>query len=107
MLVPAVFTTVLVCLLQYLMHRYAIGADAYSAARLQFTVKNGFDFNSALERQLESWNAQITDSMITRRPDTTEYDLTVRIRDEITYAEFKAFTTAREDILSASNSQIK
>ena len=45
--------------------------------------------------------------MITRRPDTTEYDLTVRIRDEITYAEFKAFTTAREDILSASNSQIK
>ena len=39
MLVPAVFTTVLVCLLQYLMHRYAIGADAYSAARLQFTVK--------------------------------------------------------------------
>ena len=107
MLVPAVFTTVLVCLLQYFMHRYAIGADAYSAARLQFTVKNGFDFNSALERQLESWNAQITDSMITRRPDTTEYDLTVRIRDEITYAEFKAFTTTREDILSASNSQIR
>ena len=107
MLVPAVFTTLLVCLLQYFMHRYAIGADAYSAARLQFTVKNGYDFNSALERQLETWNAQITDSMITRRPDTTEYDLTVRIRDEITYAEFKAFTTTREDILSASNSQIR
>ena len=107
MLVPAVFTTVLVCLLQYLMHRYAIGADAYSAARLQFTVKNGFDFNSALEHQLETWSAQIVDSMITRRPDTTEYDLTVRIRDEITYAEFKAFTTTREDILSASNSQIR
>ena len=107
MLVPAVFTTVLVCLLQYLMHRYAIGADAYSAARLQFTVKNGFDFNSALERQLETWSAQIIDSMITRRPDTTEYDLTVRIRDEITYADFKAFTATREDILSASNSQIR
>ena len=107
MLVPAVFTTVLVCLLQYLMHRYAIGADAYSAARLQFTVKNGFDFNSALEQQLETWSAQIIDSMITRRPDTTEYDLTVRIRDEITYAAFKAFTATREDILSASNSQIR
>ena len=63
--------------------------------------------NPALEQQLEKWSAQIVDSMITRRPDTTEYDLTVRIRDEITYAEFKAFTTTREDILSASNSQIR
>ena len=70
-------------------------------------MKNGFDFNTVLERQLETWDAQITDSMITRRQDTTEYDLTVRIRDEITYAEFKAFTDMREDILSASNSQIR
>ena len=108
MLVPAVFTTVLVCVLQYLMHRYAIGADAYSANRLQFTVQNGFDFNGALERQLEAWNAQVTDSKVTRSSEgITDYDLTVRRRDEITYQEFKAFTTAREEILSASNSPIR
>ena len=108
MLVPAVFTTVLICVLQYLMHRFAIGADAYSANRLQFTVQNGYDFNGALEHQLEQWSAQVTDSKVTRKADgTTDYDLTVRRRDEITYQEFKAFTTAREEILSASNSPIR
>lgn len=108
MVVPAIFATVLICLLQYLMHRFAIGADAYSANRLQFTVQNGFDFNGALERQLEQWSAQVTDSKVTRKSDgTTDYDLMVRRRDEITYQEFKAFTTAREEILSASNSPIR
>ena len=108
MIVPALFATVLVSALQILMHRFAIGADAYSANRLQFTVSNGFDFNGALEQQLELWKAQVTDSKVTRMKDgTTEYDLTIRRRDEITYAEFKAFTTAREEILSASNSPIR
>lgn len=108
MVIPALFSTVLICLLQYLMHRFAIGADAYSAIRLQFTVQNGFDFNGALEQQLEQWEAQVTDSKVTRKADgTTDYDLTIRRRDEITYQEFKAFTTAREEILSASNSPIR
>ena len=108
MIVPALFATALVSVLQIVMHRFAIGADAYSANRLQFTVKNGYDFNGALERQLEAWDAQVTASKVTRSKEgTTEYDLTVRRRDEITYAEFKAFTTTREEILSASNSPIR
>ena len=109
MIVPALFATVLVSLLQILMHRFAIGADAYCAIRLQFTVRNGYDFNGALERQLETWGAQITESKVTRSVEggTTDYDLTIRRRDEITYDEFKQFTTEREEILSASNSPIR
>ena len=102
MIVPALFATVLVSLLQILMH-------AYCAIRLQFTVRNGYDFNGALERQLETWGAQITESKVTRSIEggTTDYDLTIRRRDEITYDEFKQFTTEREEILSASNSPIR
>jgi len=104
----ALVATLLVCLLQILMHRYAVGADAYAANRLQFTVKNGFEFNRSLTEQLALWNAQVTESRIDRSKDgTTEYDLTVRRRDEISYEEMKAFMEAHEEILRASNSPIR
>ena len=100
--------TVLVSLLQILMHRHAVGADAYAANRLQFTVQNGSDFNGALMEQLEQWHAQVTESKVNRRRDgTTDYDLIVRRRTEIQYAEMKAFMESRQDIISASNSPIR
>ena len=108
MLLIAFVATLLVCLLQILMHRYAVGADAYAANRLQFTVKNGFEFNHSLTEQLALWDAQVTESRIDRSKDgTTEYDLTVRRREEITYEEMKAFMEAHEEILRASNSPIR
>lgn len=99
--------TLIISLLQYLLHRFAVGGDAYTGNRLQFTVKNGFDFNTALEEQLRQWDAQVSDSKITRRKDgTTEYDLTIRRRESLSYAEIKRFMEGREDILSASNSPL-
>ena len=106
--VIGLFATVLVSVLQVLMHRYAIGMDAYATNRLQFTVKNGSNFNAALEAQLEEWKAQISESKVTRRKDgTTDYDLTIRRREELSYAEMKAFVTAHEEILSSSNNPIR
>ena len=50
----------------------------------------------------------MTDSKVNRRKDgTTEYDLTVLRRSEITYAEVKAFMEAHEEVLSASNNPIR
>lgn len=104
----AAVATVIVCLVQVLLHRFAVGADAYAANRLQFTVKNGFDFNGALMKQLDAWGAQITDTKVSRRRDgTTEYELTVRRRTEISYAEMKSFMESRDDILSSSNSPLR
>ena len=103
-----IVATVMVSLLQVLMHRYAVGGDAYAGNHLLFTVKNGSDFNGALMKQLDEWGAQVTESKVARhRNGTTEYDLTVRRRTEIQYAEMKAFMESREDILSVSNSPIR
>ena len=104
----AIVATVLVCLLQVIMHRHAIGGDAYATNRLQFTVKNGFEFNRSLTAQLELWKAQVTESRINRRRDgTTEYDITVRRREEISYDEMKAFMDEHEEIISGSNSPLR
>ena len=108
MVVVGIFATILVTGAQYFMHRFAVGADAYATNRLQFTVKNGYEFNQSLTAQLDGWKAQVTESKVTRRKDgTTDYDLTVRRRNEISYAEMKAFMEQHEEILSGSNSPIR
>ena len=104
----ALFVTIIVSLMQILTHRYAIGSDSYAANRLQFTVKNGYEFNQSLHKQLDEWGVQVTESKVNRRKDgTTDYDLTVLRRKELTYAEVKAFMEAHEEVLSASNSPIR
>lgn len=108
MVLVGLFATILVTLIQFFMHRFAVGADAFAANHIQFTVKNGYEFNQSLSQQLEQWKAQVSESRVTRRKDgTTDYDLTVRRRREITYAEMKAFMEAHEEILSGSNSPLR
>ena len=104
----ALFVPLLVSIVQIVTPRYAIGSDSDAANRLQFTVKNGYEFNQSLHKQLEDWGVQVTDSKVNRRKDgTTEYDLTVLRRTELTYAEMKAFMEAHEEVLSASNNPIR
>ena len=108
MYVMGILAALVNLLLLVVLHRYAIGGDAYAANHLHFIVKNGYDFNGALMNQMELWQAQVTESKVDRRRDgTTEYDLTVRRRKEIEYAEMKAFMESRDDILSTSNSPIR
>ena len=92
MYVMGILAALVNLLLLVVLHRHAIGGDAYAANHLHFIVKNGYDFNGALMNQMELWQAQVTESKVDRRRDgTTEYDLTVRRRKEIEYAEMKAF----------------
>ena len=103
-----IVAVILITGIQLMMHRFAIGLDAYATNRLQFTVKNGFEFNQSLSEQLDAWHAQVTESKVTRRKDgTTDYDLTVRRRTEISYKEMKAFIDAHQEILTGSNSPLR
>ena len=104
----ALFVTLLVSFMQIITHRFAIGSDSYAANRLQFTVKNGYEFNRSLHDQLDKWGVTVTDSKVNRRKDgTTEYDLTVLRRTELSYAEMKAFMDSHEEVLSASNNIVR
>lgn len=108
MIAIGLFSTVLVTGVQILLHRYAVGSDAYAANRLQFTVKNGYEFNRSLAKQLEDWGATIAESKVDRRKDgTTDYDITIRRKQELTYDEMKAFMDAHGEILSASNNPLR
>ncbi len=99
--------TVLVTLLQWMLYHFAAWTDAYATSRLHFTVENGHEFNRSLTEQLDQWKAHPVNSRITRRKDgTTDYDLTIRRRTEISYAEMKDFMESHPEILSVSNSSL-
>ncbi len=99
--------TVLVTLLQWMLYHFAAWTDAYATSRLHFTVENGHEFNRSLTEQLDRWKAHPVNSRITRRKDgTTDYDLTIRRRTEISYAEMKDFMESHPEILSVSNSSL-
>ena len=74
-----VFCTVLVTVLQVLMHKFKIGADSYNAYQICFTVEDTDTFRSVFRAQMEKWEAQTTDSRIEHREDgLVSYDLTLR-----------------------------
>ena len=77
--------------------------------QLHFTVKNGYEFNHALTKQLEEWDGTVLESAFSRNQEdgTTDYDLTVRRRKEISYSEMKEFIAKHEEIISATNSSAK
>ena len=101
------FSVVMFFVLQYVLYRVPIGGDAYEGNRLQFVVKVGQNFDKALHEQLEDWEARVTESKITRSSDgTSEYNIVVRRRTEISYAELKDFVTSRDDIISVSSTSV-
>ena len=103
------FATLIVCILQILMHSFIIGPDAYATNHLHFTVKNGYEFNHSLTEQLEKWDGTVLESAFSRDQDngTTDYDVTVRRKKEISYAEMKEFIAEHEEILSCTNVSAK
>ena len=109
MLLAGFFASVIVCVLQILLHRFVIGQDDYATNQLHFTVKNGYDFNHSLNEQLEKWGGTVLESAFSRDQEdgTTEYDLTVRRKKEISYAEMKEFIAEHDEIISCTTSSTK
>ena len=109
MMIAGLFAAVIVCVLQILLHRFVIGQDDYATNQLHFTVKNGYDFNYSLNEQLEKWAGTVLESAFSRNQEdgTTEYDLTVRRKKEISYAEMKEFIAEHEEIISCTTSSAK
>lgn len=109
MLLIGLFTALVVCILQIMMHKFIFGPDAYATNQLHFTVKNGYEFNHSLNEQLEKWDGTVLESAFSRNQEdgTTDYDLTVRRRKEISYAEMKEFIASHDEIISCTNSSAK
>ena len=96
-----VFVTVLVLLLQIVMHRFPVFNDHYHNNRIEITVNDDTGFRDALSRQFSLWNMQVTESSISRNQDgTTSYSMVVKMHDGVNREEISAFLEQNSHVLS-------
>ena len=72
------FCTVLVAVLQVLMHKLKIGADSFNAYRVKFTVLEDDAFRAAWRDQMKKWDAHTTESSMAQSDGGVTYDMTLR-----------------------------
>lgn len=108
MYVMGLFVTGIVALLQYVMHRFTVGADSYATNLLIFTVRDEADIYALLEPRLEGWGAQIVDSSVIRTgTGLLQYTLTLRALKSVTNAEIDSFVRENPCVLSGSNQPVR
>ena len=98
-----VFTTILMVVVQALMHKYVMGADSMSISRLQFTVRGGGDLQEALDGFITNHRVQITDTKISYLEDGfISYDVVLRLPKEISVMELAQFFRSHGELRNIS-----
>lgn len=105
MYVLGLFATVLVVLIQVLMHKMPVGNDAYHTSRLEMTVRDSEEFRQKMHDQFAKWHAQVIETNVAHNEDgTTTYALTLKTTHSVTYEEILQFMDANQSIVSFSES---
>ncbi|MBO4861500.1 MAG: MgtC/SapB family protein [Firmicutes bacterium] len=97
----AVFATLFIVLLQFIMHRFPIGNDKYSGARLEIVLDDDPSAVDRLSVLLKKWDMVMEDSDVERCDGKLKYTLDVKmhskaLQDEINkciaeYPEIRSF----------------
>lgn len=88
----AVFTTIIMLVLQVLMHRFAVGADLMSSLHIQFTIDSREGFQENLEDFLREQKIQVQEMKIVYSDDGfVSYDMRVRSHRELSASELDRF----------------
>ena len=87
-----IFCTVLVAVLQVLMHRFKIGADSYNAYEIRFRVEDTEEARTLFAEQMKKWEATATESQVERSDDgTVTYDITMRTTQTLSLENMMEF----------------
>lgn len=104
MYLMGLFATVIMTVIQFILHKHSPGSRAYITNLLTFIVREDVNFYALLQSLLEDWDASITESRVSRlSAGKMEYRLTVRSRNEIPFTALDAFLRDHDGILSGNN----
>lgn len=94
-----VFGTVVIALLQFLMHKYALSADSMAIGQIHCHVQRSDAFRAALNEYIAQHKMQIVASKVALNDDgSATYDLTLRMSKEITLSDLGQFLESNEGI---------
>lgn len=88
MYLVGIFMTVFLVVIQTLMHRHSIGADAWNNSEIRITFQDSPEIRSTLKAEAERFGIQVIGSRILREESgTVDLSLNVRMRDSIPFEE--------------------
>ena len=98
-----IFTTILVALIQVLMHKFAVGLDTLVSSRLAFAIRTEKELPELMERYIRDYKAQIMDTKITYYDDGfVAYDFMLRMPQDITATELSRVLRNYGEVRSVS-----
>lgn len=99
MFAVGIFTTILVAVLQYFMHKRSFSADAPITYSLKFIAKDPARLEKDLQEQLRQWRARISDTKVyENEKGEVEYEIHFSSDRVISYEEIHKFFKLHEDI---------
>ncbi len=99
----AFFVTLLIVVIQLLMHRFNVGNDAYSNGEIRITMVDTPEIRAALKQKQKELQIMITDSRITTCEDNTlNMILSVRLKNAISFSDVMKFMDEHPEIKSIS-----
>ncbi len=103
MYVVGIFTTVLVAVIQILMHKYTIGVDSTVVGHLKCIAPNEEAFRKALNAYIAKRRIQVTDMKIDFLEDgSAAYTLTLRMRQDVTVNDISEFLESVGNVKAVS-----
>ncbi len=96
-----IFATVIVLLMQIVMHRFPVFNDHYQNNHIQITVGDDEGFRRALSKQMDVWQAQIIESSVSHNEDgTTSYTMLVKMLDSVKQEALFDFLEQNSSVMS-------
>ena len=94
-------TTVIIILMQVIMHRFNIGNDALATRDINITMKDTRELRDAFLAELKKMDVTVIGSHITHNGDgTVNYGLTVKFSREISFEDILLFMDNHPDIIN-------
>lgn len=101
MYIVGVFATVVIALLQIIMHKFTLGADSLVTNQLKFTVRDSDAFREKFAAYIRKYQVQVVESEIVRSEDGyATYDLLIKSACEITLPELHALMDSNQEVQS-------
>lgn len=98
-----IFTTVLVALVQVLMHKFLVGADSLASTHLAFTIRTERELREIMGAYIGDNTMQISDAKIAYHDDGfVTYDFILRLPGDISITELSRFLKSYGEVRSIS-----
>ena len=98
--IPALFATLFIILLQFVMHRFKVGRDRYNSAKLQVVLKDVPGAADKLNEKLAEWGVMLSDSTVVREDGKLVYDMDIKLVSKDVKNEINQYISEDPDVIS-------